>query len=251
MDKRHALKIVEGLRAAQAAGAPVVKLEGKEERDFNFVSEGERPYLLGSFCVDLTKRFFAVVASKNDSNFQLMVFEKFKRSPVITTDATHDNGVVWTYQAAKQDGKEKNEARNRAFLAAASSKSIMFPFPTGDIVAFSAAVNRAIALRHLADDAVGSEGAEGGDGGPGSAGLLARLFVDDTERHAAAALLATTVRIAHAVNPKSWQGRAPARALGACALSGQRGMRVPRPRTRRSRHRRCWSDPTPSGQAVG
>lgn len=204
MDKQQAQKIVDGLNRAEAAGAPVVRLAGKEQRDFNFVSEVERPYLLGSFCVETTKKFFVVVASKNDVNFQLMVFEKFKRSSVITTDTTDSNGVVWTYQAAKQDGREKNEARNKAFLEAAKSKSVVFPFPSSDIVAFSDAVNRAIALRHLADDA----GADGNDDGEefdsGSVELLAQLFEDITERRAAAALLAATVRIAHAVNPKSW-----------------------------------------------
>jgi len=45
MDKQQAQKIVDGLKHAPAASATVVKLEGKEERDFNFVSEDERPCL--------------------------------------------------------------------------------------------------------------------------------------------------------------------------------------------------------------
>src|SRR5688572_2573604 len=115
MDKQQAQTIVDGLKQARAAGAPVVELQGAEARDFNWLQLDVRPYLLGSFCIEAGKKFFAVVASRNDVNFQFMVFERFKRSPLLTTDAATSEGVVWTYQAAKQDGKHNNEARNKAF----------------------------------------------------------------------------------------------------------------------------------------
>lgn len=156
MDKQEAQKIVNGLKQAQAAGAEVVELIDQEARDFNWVQAHVRPYLLGSFCIEHGTKFFVVVASKNNVNFQFMVFERFKRSPILTTDATNSNGMVWTYSAAKQDGKAKNEARNQAFLEAAGAKTISLPFPTAEIVPFSDAVTRAIELRHVADAAGGA-----------------------------------------------------------------------------------------------
>ncbi len=206
MDKQHAQKIVEGLRSARAAGGPVIELEGEEARDFNWATADVRKDLLGSFCVERGKKFFVVVASTPRSNedFQFIVYEKLKGSPILTTKSAHPDGLVWTYLPSKQDAH--NAARKQAFLEAAKTDAITIPFPTADIAAFSAAVTRAIALRHQADEVGpgGDEGDDDDDDESDSAELLAQLFDDDTERHAAAALLATTVRIAHAVNPKSW-----------------------------------------------
>lgn len=204
MDKQHALKIVEGLRAAQAAKGPVFELEGDDARNFGFVRDPARKTLLGTFGVEAAKKFFVAVAStpRSDDDFQFHVFEKLKANSVLTTIVATSEGMVWSYSTSKQSGD--NLARKKAFIDAAKADSITIPFPTEDISAFATAVNRAIALRHLADDAGGAAGDEREDDESDSSGLLVRLFDDDAERHAAASLLATTVRLAHAVNPKSW-----------------------------------------------
>jgi hypothetical protein len=151
MDKQQALKIVEGLRSARAAGAPIVELEGEDARNFNWLAVQVRKELLGSFCVECGRKFFVVVAStvRSTEDFQLIVYEKVKGSPILSTRLAHTNGVEWTYLPTKQDAH--NEARKRAFFEAAKTDSIVIPWPTDDITAFSAAINRALDLRHLAD----------------------------------------------------------------------------------------------------
>lgn len=156
MDRQHGMTIVDGLRKAQLAGAPVVELHGEDARNFNWVTLEERKELLGSFCVEMGKKFFAVIVSttRSTENFQFMVYEKFKGSPVLTTKSATDDGLVWTYLPTKQD--EHNEERKQAFLEAAKTKSLVFPLPHQDLAAFSAAVNRAIELRRMADAAGGA-----------------------------------------------------------------------------------------------
>lgn len=204
MDKQHAQRIVEGLRRARVAGAPIAELEGEDARNFNWVTAEERKELLGSFRVESGRKFFVVVAStpRSSEDFQFMVYEKVKGSPILTTKLAHSDGVVWTYLPTKQDAY--NEARKQAFFEAAKSDSIIIPFPADDITEFSAAVTRAVALRHQADEAGATSENRAVEEATDGANVLAQLFADDTERKAAATLVATTVRIAHAVNPKSW-----------------------------------------------
>ncbi len=204
MDKQHAQKVVDGLRSARRAGAPIVELEGEDARNFNWVTAQDRKELLGSFCVESGRKFFVVVAStpRSTEDFQFMVYEKIKGSPILTTKLAHNDGVVWTYLPTKQDAY--NEARKQAFFEAAKTDSIIIPLPIDDITAFSAAVNGAISLRHQADEAGATSEDSGAEEDADSADVLGRLFEEDAVRYAAAALLATTVRIAHAVNPKSW-----------------------------------------------
>jgi 5-methylcytosine-specific restriction enzyme B len=206
MDKQQALKIVEGLRKARAAGAPVVELEGAEARDFAFVKdEAARKVLLGSFGVEAGKKFFLSVVStpRSDDDFQFFVFEKLKGQPVLMTNLMEADGLVWKYQPSKQQGD--NQARKRAFLEAAKQDGVTIPAPD-DLVAFSAAINRAIEWRHLAD-AAGGAGAgdeEAPDDAADPSELVAQLFTEVPERAAAARLLAASIRVAHANNPKSW-----------------------------------------------
>lgn len=207
MDRQHGLSIIDGLRSAQAAGAPVVELKGEDARNFNWVSAETRRHLLGTFCVESGKKFFVLVAStpRSDDDFQFMVFEKMKGSPVLTTSSTTPTGVLWIYQPTKQHGD--NLARKKAFLDAAKSPFLEFPTPTDDIAAFSAAVNRAIELRRLAD-AAGGDGASEDEGDAtddsDARNLLGQLYAAEPDRLAAAVLLAASIRKADALNPKSW-----------------------------------------------
>lgn len=78
MDKQQGMVIVDGLREAQTAGAAVVELSGEQARDFNWVTVEERKELLGSFCVEIGKKFFVLLAStpRSTEDFQFMVYEK-------------------------------------------------------------------------------------------------------------------------------------------------------------------------------
>jgi 5-methylcytosine-specific restriction enzyme B len=206
MDKQQALKIVESLRKAQAAGAPVVELEGAEARNFAFVrDEAERKVLLGSFSVEAGKKFFLSVVStrRSDDDFQFFVFEKLKGQPVLVTNLMEADGLVWKYQPSKQHGD--NQARKRAFIEAAKQDGVTIPGPD-DLVAFSAAINRSIEWRRLADAAggTGADDEEAPSDEADASDLLAQLFTDGPERTAAARLLAASIRVAHASNPKSW-----------------------------------------------
>lgn len=161
MNKQQGMAIIEGLRRARAAGGPVVELTGADARNFTFVRDDSvRKVLLGSFGVEAGKKFFATVVSapRSDDAFQFFVFEKLKGNPVLATSSASEDGIVWTYQATKQHGD--NHARKRAFLEAAKAESLTTPLPREDISEFSAAINRAIELRRLADAAEGGDNEE-------------------------------------------------------------------------------------------
>ncbi len=209
MNKQQGMAIIEGLRKAQAAGAGVVELNGDDARNFNWVAVRVREELLGSFCVEIGRKFFALVAStpRSTEDFQFIVYEKFKGSPILTTKSASTDGLVWTYTPTKQDAH--NEARKDVFLEAAKAKSLTIPLPQQDLDGFSAGVNRAIDLRRLADAAGGTGGDQEDDEDDGGevadpASLLAHLYEPSADRQAAATLLATAIRVAHGVNPKSW-----------------------------------------------
>jgi len=213
MNKQQGSLIVDGLRNAQAAGAAVVELNGADARNFNWVTVREREVLLGSFCVESGKKFFALVAStpRSTEDFQFMVYEKFKGSPVLTTRSATDGGLLWTYQATKQSGD--NQARKRAFFDAAKSDSITIPFPTRDITAFSAAVTRAIELRHLADAAGGAVDAddEADDiddaenaSDESALAILKHLYPEESQLKEALRFLAGSIRFAHKLTSNAW-----------------------------------------------
>jgi phosphoglycolate phosphatase-like HAD superfamily hydrolase len=86
-----------------------------------------------------------------------------------------------------------------AFLEAAKAESLTIPLPREDISEFSAAINRAIELRHLADAAEGGDNEE-----QDTAALIELLYETDADRNAAAMMLAADIRAAHAINSKSW-----------------------------------------------
>lgn len=206
MDKQQALKIVESLRKARAAGAPVVEFVGAEARNFAFVrEEAIRRVLLGSFSVEAGKKFFLSVVStpRSDDDFQFLVFEKLKGQPVLVTNLMEAGELVWKYQPSKQHGD--NQARKRAFFEAAKTDGVNIPGPD-DLAAFGAAINRAIEWRRLADASggPGADDAEASSDEADASELLALLFPEAAERVAAARLLAATIRVAHETNPKSW-----------------------------------------------
>jgi|GEM_PF-2981514 len=211
MNKQQGMEIVEGLRQAKAAGSPVIELTGDDARNFNFVTVEEREQLLGSFCVEQDKRFFILVAStpRSAEDFQFMVYEKLKGSPVLTTKSANASGVVWTYSTSKQSGD--NQARKRAFVEAAQSESLTIPFPS-DIVAFSASIVRAIELRRIADaaGALGDDEVDeeivGDEQGEelGFALPILGLYPNRSDFEQAARFMAESIRFAHNVTPTAW-----------------------------------------------
>lgn len=207
MEKQQAQKIVDGLRVAQAAKAPVIELQGEEARNFTFVTPDS--IVLGSFSV-LDGAFFILVGTtyQRAEDFQFRAY-KPRNKVVLTTNKVDASGVVWGYSASLQDGK--NAVRKQTFRDAAGADSIVIPFPTSNLSEFISAVTRAIELRALAHAAGGTEeGAEDDIEADASGelsdarGLIARLFTSEVERREAAKLLATSIRIAHTSNPKSW-----------------------------------------------
>ena len=218
MDKQQAQKIVGGLRAAQAAAGPVVELQGDDARNFTFVAP--ESIVLGSFSM-LNDAFFVLVGttygyrdSHQEQDFQLRAY-KPRNKVVLTTNRADAQGVLWSYSASLQDGK--NALRKQVFREAAGADSIVIPYPAADASAFISAATRAIELRALAHAAGGEdtdeEEASGGDSPGGAAdvrGFLAQLFPAQSERAAAAKLLAASIRVAHACNPKSWCVTSPA-----------------------------------------
>ena len=204
MNKQQGMEIVGRLRRAAKAGAPVVELDGADARNFVFVrNENERKVLLGSFGVEAGKKFFVSLVStpRSDEAFQLLVYEKLKGNPVLASVYMNSSGIVWTYQATKQHGD--NQARKKAFLEAAKADSLTIPLPGDDISEFSNAINRAIDLRRLADAAGGSE-EDDDDEEIDTSTVLDQLYETDQDRNAAAMLLAAAIRVAHAINPRSW-----------------------------------------------
>lgn len=90
---------------------------------------------------------------RNDDDFGFVVLERPTGNVILASNLAGTDGIHWKYQPAKQHGD--NQARKKAFVDAAGSNSIVIPFPTADISAFSAAVTLAIELRHRADGAGG------------------------------------------------------------------------------------------------
>ena len=207
MDQQQAQKIVDGLRTAQTAKGPVVELQGEDARNFTFVTP--RSIVLGSFSV-LDGAFFILVGTTygGGEDFQFRAY-KPRNKVVLTTNKVEAQGVVWGYSASLQDGR--NALRKQVFREAAGADSIVIPFPASDLTAFISAVTRAIELRALAHAAGGTEdagddieAAETSDEYCDARGLLARLFTSESERQEAAKLLAASIGVAHAINPKSW-----------------------------------------------
>ena len=212
MDQQQAQKIVDGLPAAQAAKAPIAELQGEDARNFSFVTPDS--IVLGSFSV-MDGAFFVLVGTTygrhgqlQGEDFQFRAYKPRNRV-VLTTNKADEQGVVWGYSASLQDGK--NAVRRQTFREAAGADSIVIPFPAADLSAFVSAVTRAIELRALAHAAGGTEDAgddveadEASGDLADARGLLARLFTSESERREAARLLAASIRVAHASNPKSW-----------------------------------------------
>lgn len=206
MDERQAQTIVDGLRVAHSAKAPVVELQGEDARNFTFVTP--ESIVLGSFSV-LDGAFFILVGTtyRRREDYQFRAYKPRNRV-VLTTNKADAQGVVWDYSASLQDGK--NALRRQVFRDAAGADSIVIPYPGADLSAFISAVTRAIELRALAHAAGGNEDAEdeikadASDELSDAHGLLARLFTSESERREAARLLAASIRLAHARNPKSW-----------------------------------------------
>lgn len=201
MNKQEGLDIVERLRRAATAGAPVIELLGDEAKNFTFVRD--RSVVLGSFGVEAGKKFFVSVASSSNNvdAFQVLFYEKLKGNPVLASSYIDAGGIVWTYQAAKQTGD--NQARKKAFLDAAKAPSITIPLPGNDVGDFCNAVNRAIDLRRHAD-AAGGETDEADEDAADASEVLVQLYNNEQERVAAARTLAASIRLAHSINPKSW-----------------------------------------------
>lgn len=156
MDKQQAQQIVDGLKQAQAAGASVAELVGSDARDFAFLKdEQSRPDLLGTFRVQAEPEYFVSLVSRESGDYGFAVYMKRKGQPIVATNVFGPSGLVWTYKPTKWSGD--NLARKKAFLEAAKSDSIVIPFPSADLHGFSAAVAKAIELRHVADAAGGGE----------------------------------------------------------------------------------------------
>jgi hypothetical protein len=179
MDKQQGMEIVERLRRAAGAGAPVVELIGDDAKNFAFVRD--RSAVLGSFSIEAGKKFFVSVASSSSSAdaFQLLVYDKPKANPVLASSYVEDGGILWTYQAAKQSGD--NQARKKAFLDLASAPSLTIPLPDRDVTEFSHAVQRAIELRSLADAAGGTDVSDDPDD-TDAAHVLAELYPIPSDR---------------------------------------------------------------------
>jgi 5-methylcytosine-specific restriction enzyme B len=198
MNKQQGMEIIERLRQAASAGAPVVELVGDDAKNFVFVKD--RKVLLGSFGIEADRKFFVSVVSgsSNAETFQMLVYEKLKGNPVLASSYLDDTGIVWTYQATKQKGD--NQARKKAFFNAAKGESISFPLPSGDVTEFSKAINRAIELRALADSAGGVD--DDDDTEPSN--ILEQLYPSKEDRFHAAFSFSRSIRRAHELNAKSW-----------------------------------------------
>lgn len=202
MNQQEANRLVEGLRQAAATSNQVAELDGDEARGFGYVRDTlQRKVLLGSFCVELERgrKFYVSVAStpRADDQFQLFVFTRRGGVAQLVTSEVTPGGVVWHYQPTKQSGD--NQRRKQAFVEAEGGDAMIFPMPSTDINVFGNAVLRALALREKADDAGGGEGDE-----VSPTALIADYYPTPADRQAAARALATTIQIAHALNPRSW-----------------------------------------------
>lgn len=206
MNKQEALDIVERLRNAAKAGASIVELTGEAAKDFTFVRD--RNVVLGSFGVEVGKKFFVSVASSStdDEAFQLLIYEKLRGNPVLASSTVQDGAIVWKYSSSKQKGD--NKARKKAFLDLVGAPSIPIPLPTDDVAEFSSQIHRAIDLRRQSDAAGGDSD---DDDEPDVSDVFEQLYEKTEDRATAARAIAATIRVAHSINPKSWCVTNPAR----------------------------------------
>jgi hypothetical protein len=177
MNTQEATDIVERLRSAQRAGAPVEELHGDEARRFGFF-EG-RSVVLGSFAVRAANlpAFFVSVVSKTHQTdgFQFFVMERLRAPPVLGSSFVTPTTVRWRYTPAKQSGD--NAARKRAFVEVNGSDTIDIPLPGEDIAPFASVVVRAITLRRSADALEEDDGDSADDSDDAPAPVAAKPVV--------------------------------------------------------------------------
>lgn len=214
MNEQEGRDIVERLRRAQRAGAPVDELHGDEARAFVFVDHvAARPVLLGTFAVTApnSQRFFVTVVVKaNKTNeFQFFVMDRKKGSPILGTSNYSPTSLIWRYSPTKQSGD--NAARKRAFIEANGSATIEIPLPSDDVRPFAEAIQRAIMQRRVADGEAVEDGDLGthGDAEPpdSSEDIVAELTVwhpDPNILSMAAQTMVAAIREAHAAAPARW-----------------------------------------------
>ena len=207
MNEQEGKDIVERLRRAQKAGAPVEELLGAAARDFQYVKdEKRRAVLLGSFLIkDSVAPFFVSVISKANRRdaFQLFVNKKRRGFASVVTDNYAGDHLLWRYSPSKQSGD--NAARKAAFLKAHGSLEIAFPLPDDDVGRFADAVQRAIVGRDDADEVDDNDFLDG-DGGEGAEAIAAELrgWYDAQVLPVAIDAMVTAIREAHAVAPDRW-----------------------------------------------
>lgn len=208
MNEREAQDLVDRLRAAQKAGAPVEELLGDSARDFQHVKDVKRrPVLLGSFHIKTVEApFFVSLISKADRRdaFQLFVNKRRRGFPSVVTDDYVGDHLRWRYGPTKQSGD--NAARKAAFLKAQGSLEIAFPLPTADIAPFATAVQRAIAGRDEADGAEESEDLEGIDSEGDADSIVSALrgWYSGQALTDAVAVMVSAIREAHNVASDRW-----------------------------------------------
>lgn len=157
MDDKQAHDLGERFRRAATKGGAVEELQGADARDFVFVAE--RPQLVGSFKISGAgpRPFFVSIVSGSvprQNNYQLLVMEKRKGSPMLGTSRHNGTNLVWRYNPTKQSGD--NAKRKVEFVRLTGTDSIAIPLPEEDIGPFADQVVRALALRHKADAAGGT-----------------------------------------------------------------------------------------------
>ena len=208
MNEQEGKDVVDRLRRAAKAGAPVVELVGSEARGFVFVEDIDvRKTLLGSFAVNVPNElpfFVSVVAKVNRTDeFQFFVMERRQGSPVLGTSNVEGTCLRWRYSPTKQSGD--NAARKQAFISKNGSDIIDIPLPGDDVMPFAEAIRRAIAQRHRADGDDIALAPEIEDAGHESKEtILESLFPNRTDLVIAAKALARAILVAHRTNPKSW-----------------------------------------------
>jgi hypothetical protein len=206
MNEHEGRDIVERLRRAQKAGAPVEELVGTAARNFHHVKSEKRAVLLGSFLIKASPaQFFVSVVSKADrhDDFQFFVNKKHRGHPSVVTDRYAGDQLLWRYSPTKQSGD--NAARKAAFLKAHGSLEIAFPLPDDDVGRFADAVQRAIVGRNDADEAEDNDSFDG-DGGEDAETIAAELrgWYDATVLPVAIDAMVTAIREAHAAAPDRW-----------------------------------------------
>lgn len=218
MNEQEGRRIVEGLRQAQRAGAPVEELLGKEARKFVFVEDvAVRPILLGSFSVRVPGilPFFVslVVKARKPDDFQCFIMDKKRGSPVLGTSVCTANHLRWRYSPTKQSGD--NAARKRAFVEQNGSDTVDIPLPGEHVRPFAEAVQKAILARRTADGLENTEPDDDDDdddeeeeeaGADDAGSILAdlRSWYSQKDLADAAAVMTSIIREVHAVAPDRW-----------------------------------------------